>query len=176
MVRRQEVPSRCLAHRCARLQRFRHGLSLHFIWPLPVPVASAAHPDRTWGRSMVIAAPRTGVRFPKIAAAAVPRCRQAALRPYPPSLFPTCPACRLLAAGLADAKPNAPPNAKVGEASVVKSVCERDRDPNGPRRGAARDHDAALGAGSERQGPGREASGSGERSGSGRRPVEPARA
>ena len=91
-------------------------------------------------------------------------------------LFRTCPACRLLAAGLADAKPNAPANAKVGEASVVKSVCERDRDPNGPRRGAARDHDAALGAGSERQGPGREASGSGERSGSGRRPVQPARA
>ena len=81
----------------------------------------------------------------------------------------------LVAAGLADAKPNAPPNAKVGEASVVKSGCESDRYPDGPRRGAARDHDAALGAGSERQGPRREASGSGERSGSGRRPDPRAR-
>ena len=81
-----------------------------------------------------------------------------------------------MAAGLAAAKLNVLPNAKGSAAAVVKSGCESDRNPDGPRRGAARDHDAALGAGSERQGPGREASGRVLRSSSGRRPVEPARA
>ena len=48
-----------------------------------------------------------------------------------------------MAAGLAAAKLNVLPNAKGSAAAVVKSGCESDRDPYGPRRGAARDHDAA---------------------------------